>query len=178
MMASLLRNLVHSQMFIPIRQELNFCRMYLDMFMLRYTDRFEYFMEIDPAIGDFGVPKGFMQPVLENYFIHGIREGAFDNWLKITGRMVDGWIIFDIEDNGKGIDTMRLNEIRSEFQELDVNRKTYGLANVNDRIRLVYGLGSGIQIDSDAASNKTVVHVSIRALSCEEMAKSISIVNK
>lgn len=175
LMAGLLRNLVHSKKFIPIHQEMNFCCMYLDLFVLRYEDRFEYFMEVDPAINDFGVPKGILQPVLENYFMHGIREGAIDNWLEITGRLVDSWIVFKIEDNGKGIDPIRLNEIRSELQELDVSRMTYGLANVNDRIRLVYGPGSGIQIDSDATNGKTVVQVSIRAMTCEELEKSISV---
>ncbi len=178
LMASFLRSLVRSQMFIPIRQEMNFCRMYLDMFALRYADRFEYFIDADPAIMDSGVPKGILQPVLENYFEHGIRKDAFDNRMDIAGRINDGWIVFDITDNGKGIDQARLAEIRSELQAPEVSRATYGLANVHDRIRLVYGEGSGIQIESDSTGGRTVVLVSIRAMTCDELGKSMSIIQK
>jgi two-component system sensor histidine kinase YesM len=175
LMAGLLRNLVHSQKFIPIHQEMHFCCMYLDLFVLRYTDGFEYYIEVEPAIRDFGVPKGILQPVLENYFVHGIREGAADNKMDITGKMIDGWIVFRIEDNGKGIDAARLNEIQPDLQGLDASRTTYGLANVHDRMRLVYGPGSGIQISRDASNGRTVVQVSFRPMTCEELDKSISV---
>jgi len=174
-MANLLRSLVRSQTFVPIHQEIAFSRMYLDMFSLRYSDHFEYEIKIDSSIYDYGVPKGILQPVLENYFIHGIREDAYDNHLQISGICRNDLIVFIIEDNGKGITNAKLDEIRSSLYASDAAHNSYGLANVHDRIKLVYGSDCGISIDSNLSINRTIVSVTIKALTCEELQKSISV---
>lgn len=174
-LSSFLRNLVRSQRFIPIRQELDFCKMYLNMFMLRYADSFNYEFDICPDILEYGVPKGILQPVLENYFVHGIQEGIDNNYMQVAARLKDNRIIFQISDNGKGIDIGRLNEIKNRLSSLDTSQKTYGLANVHERIILVYGKGYGLSLES-TENKKTVVTVCIMAMKCEELEQSMNFI--
>lgn len=176
LMASLLRNLVRSQMFIPIRQEMDFCRMYLSMFTLRYADRFEYTAEIDPVLWDFGIPKGMLQPLLENYFVHGIREDTSDNFLSIAGALEDGFIVFTVRDNGKGIESDRLEQLKVRLDSLDTSHTAYGIANVNERIKLVFGADSGLSLDS--CEKGTTVTVRIKAMTCEQLDQSIKVVRQ
>ncbi len=176
LMASLLRNLVRSQMFISLRQEMDFSRMYLSMFTLRYTDRLEYEARVDPDALEYGVPKGILQPVLENYFVHGIREDSADNFLRIDGRVQDGFILFTVEDNGKGIEPERLADLQSRLDSLDTSHTTYGIANVHERIKLVFGEESGLSLESSESG--TCVHVKIRAMTCRELEQSIQTIRQ
>jgi two-component system sensor histidine kinase YesM len=166
--ASLLRSLVRSSTFISLRQEMDFCRMYMGMFILRYADRFDFVVDVDPAVLEYGVPKGFLQPVLENYFIHGIRANEFDNRLSISSGLDEGWITIVIEDNGKGMDPAQLDEIRMRLKTMDAKCNSLGLPNVQERIHLVFGSGSGLSIES-VGGNGTVVTVRIRAISCDDL---------
>lgn len=176
MMASLLRNLVRSRMFVSIRKELDFCRMYLSIFTLRYADYFNYSFDIEPEVLDYGIPKGTLQPILENYFIHGIHENQDDNWLKISGELKEGFIIFKVQDNGKGIEPSRLEWLKKRLDSMDTGNATYGITNVHERIKLVYGAESGLSIESD--NTGTTVCVRIKAMTCAELDQSIKNTNQ
>lgn len=173
MMSSLLRILVRSQMFIPIRQEMHFVRMYLDMFSLRYADRFDYTIDAAEDALDYSVPKGILQPVVENYFVHGIRDDADDNRMDITVRLDQGCVLFEVSDNGKGIDPDRLAELQSRLDAMDVSRNSYGLANVHERIRLVYGQNCGIRLESGTAG--TIIRIKTLACTGEELQNCVRI---
>ena len=174
LLSTLMRNIVRSQTFIPIRQELEFCRIYLELFALRYGERFRYEMDVDPEIADFGIPKNVLQPVLENYFVHGIREDREDNVVRVLGGRDGGGIAFRFEDNGKGMDPKRLAEMDRRLAEMDTQGDAYGLPNVHERLRLVYGDSCGLKLES-LPGVWTRVTLRIRALSCEELERSISV---
>ena len=56
-------------------------------------------------------------------------------------------LIMEVEDDGVGIAEDRLEELRRELREGTAG-KSYGLINVNNRIRLLYGEGAGVTVES------------------------------
>ncbi len=85
-----------------------------------------------------------LQPLVENAIGHGLdhKEGNGRKKLWVLGREAGGCLEFEVKDNGRGISEEGLKAA------LKSNSKGYGLQNVNNRIRLYYGEGYGLQIES------------------------------
>ena len=118
----------------------------------------------------YGIPKNTLQPILENYLVHGIREKNNRVW--ITGEIHDGVIETTVRDNGRGIIPDTLRKIRQSLKEFRETSSTgFGLSNVNERLRIVYGPEFGLSIQSSEETPGTSVTVRIKALFVEELEK-------
>ena len=51
---------------------------------MRYPDQFAYKFEIEETIADVEIPKFIIQPLVENYFVHGIDYQRQDNAIRST----------------------------------------------------------------------------------------------
>ena len=112
---------------------------------------------------DLKTVKLILQPIVENAFEHGIKP-LKDKRGKITvsAQLVNGKCIFNISDNGCGINEQKLNEIRENLSNgIMQSSDNIGLCNVHNRIRLIYGKDYGIKISSD--SRGTTVSLGIPA---------------
>jgi len=169
LLAQLYRSIVRDRNFIEIRKELSLCRLYLNLFSIRYASRLEFDIDVDAEVLAYGIPKNLLQPIIENYFVHGIHLDRDDNAFSIRGYARDGDIVFEFENNGRGMTDARLQEIRRRLEEDDPRgTESYGLTNVNERIRLVYGRDYGLRLES-GERGRTTVRARIKALTCEEL---------
>lgn len=174
-LANLYRSIVRDRTFIPIRKEISLCRIYINIFSLRYASRFYYEVDIEPRIFEYGIPKNLLQPIVENYFVYGIRKDCEDNRFVIRGWMREGDICFSFEDNGYGISKSRLEEIRTRLLTLQHKENSgYGLSNVHERIKLVYGEEYGLSVESDEDC-MTRVNIRIKAVTCDELENRIGV---
>jgi len=176
LLGNLYRSIVRDDTFIPIRKEISMCDMYMSIFSLRYDSHFEYRMHVSPAILEYGIPKNLLQPIIENYFVHGMRNDDDEpNLFTITGKLDNQDIEFTIEDNGKGISSGRLNEFTEQLGNVEKAGKQahYGLLNVHERILLVYGQSYGLSLASKEG-HFTRVTLRLRALTCEELRSHIA----
>ena len=176
LLANVFRSIVRDKTFTPIYKEINTCSMYLDIFSLRYASSLEYEMDIQPGILEYSIPQNLLQPIIENYFIHGIRNDSDKNRFLVKGWMEKKDILFSFWDNGRGVNKSRLKEIQKKFTQKEIDMESYGLANVHERIRLVYNKPYGLWINSDE-NLYTNVTVRIKALNCEELKSSIKLKN-
>lgn len=173
-LANLYRTIVRDYTFIPMRKEMNICEMYMDIFTCRYENFLEYEMNIDSQIMEFGIPKNLLQPIIENYFVHGIKEMCYDNRFEIRGFLTNGDICFIFEDNGRGISKGHLDETTMNIKAVKPEEESgYGLLNIQKRIRLVYGEPYGITIESEE-NKMTRITVLIKAMTCEELEASLA----
>jgi len=132
-LANLYRVIVKDCTFIPIRNEINICDIYMDIFSFRYENFLEYQMDIDPRIMEFGIPKNLLQPIIENYFVHGIKDECYDNRFEMKGSLIDRDICFIFEDNGRGIGKGQLDEAQKNIQAVKPEAESgYGLLNIHD----------------------------------------------
>lgn len=133
---------------ITVEEELEYTKKYIEIEEIKSKNSFDTHWDIDSAILTYNIPKLILQPIVENSFRHGIkylppeRRGK----LTITGRETDTDILFEIQDNGKGISPEKLRQLQEQLQNDTIRKNHVGLVNVNSRIRLFFGDAYGLQI--------------------------------
>lgn len=82
--------------------------------------------------------KFVLQPLIENYFIHGIRMEVSDNQVKIWVEKKEERLLIHLEDNGRGMTEKEIQE-KNELLKKNVYEKqsSIGLSNVNRRVKAV-----------------------------------------
>ncbi len=149
-MVGLFRSQLKEADVITLGQELDYCKQYLELFMYRYPGIFQYHMECCPELLSLPIIKFVLQPIVENYFIHGIDRERKDNEVWIRAEKKEEYLFLYIEDNGYG---MGKEEIQQKNRELKENlpdqgeKKSIGITNVNRRIKAVYGEQCGISME-------------------------------
>ena len=145
---------------IPLKQELEMVRCYLDIQQFRYEERLQYEFNVDPATESLFMPPLIIQPLVENAVIHGLdntMEGAF---VKVDIQKIEGHAHFTIRDNGVGITQERLEQVRATLNKQEEQEgDRIGLRNVHDRLKLSYGEEYGLHIDS---YNNEGTHITFR----------------
>ncbi len=112
---------------IPLDQELDFLRRYLDIERVRFGDRLDVRMDVDDAVRPLYVPNLILQPIVENAIHHGIAPQAAQGVLIIAARREGDRLCLSVLDNGPGLkDPARLTE-------------GVGLANTQGRLEHLYG---------------------------------------
>lgn len=125
---------------------------YLEIQLTMHDYNFTVEWDIDPDIKNEKMPKLLLQPVVENAIEHGIdekEEGDKKLFLSFKGQGDDVEII--VRDNGTGMEQEKAETL------VTYQAKGYGLKNVNDRIRLLYGEAYGIRIFSEPGEGTNVI---------------------
>lgn len=138
--SALLRNNTNQEKTISLKEELDFCEKYVYLYQMRYPNRIAYHFSIDPSLASIEVPKFVIQPLIENYFKHGVDFTRFDNALSVKVFREGQRVQIIVKDNGKGITPERLAEIESRLAHPKVELyQSIGLQNVNERLRASFG---------------------------------------
>ena len=168
-LAALFRDTVKGETFITISEELEHCKLYLQLFKIRYEDRLKFDIKISEEFLNYGIVKFTLQPVIENYVIHGIRQESDNNIIQISVIPDEEDLIFTIVDNGTGIKKHDFEELKRTLNENpSYTAKSIGLPNVNGRLKMLYGTKYGLDIQSEFGKG-TVVNIRIPAKKKEEM---------
>lgn len=153
--SSLLRNNTSSETKTRLEDELEFCRKYSYLCMVRHPKSVAYGFKIDEGLKDMLLPKFSIQPLVENYFAHGIDYRRKDNVISVKAVKIAGAIRLLIQDNGCGMPPEKLAQIQQMLanrQLLDIDngeiRKSIGIVNVHERFLLFFGERYNIQIES------------------------------
>jgi two-component system sensor histidine kinase YesM len=151
-LATMFRHLIKKQTHVTLAEEIELCGMYLALVQYRYENKLQVETHIGPSAAGSIVVKLLIQPVIENYIVHGFRTNDDDNRISITATEVDGVISICVQDNGKGISGERLLELQRSLhmdgEAAGASNHSLGLKNVHDRIRLNYGSGYGLSLVS------------------------------
>ncbi|PLS08504.1 sensor histidine kinase [Neobacillus cucumis] len=150
---------------VTLREEINFCEMYLRIQKFRFEERFDYHFDIPEWAMELKVIKFSLQPLVENCFIHGFDSSVRRIRILISVyRHTESSFMISICDNGKGIEKNSLEAIRDRINQLTPAKdgKNIGILNVNQRIHHVFGAGYGIKLKSKFGSGtKTLIHLPI-----------------
>lgn len=150
-MVGLFRSQLKEADVITLGQELDYCKQYLELFMYRYPGIFQYHVECCPELLSLPIIKFVLQPIAENYFIHGIDRERQDNEVWVRAEKQGENLFLYVEDNGYGMEEQEIEKKNRELRENLPDRgekKSIGITNVNRRIKAVYGDACGISIES------------------------------
>lgn len=133
---------------ITLAQELHYCKKYLELFEYRYPNQFKSSVDCPLEYMQVPIIKFVLQPIIENYFIHGIRMRDNDNFIRIMVEKKEDDYEIIVEDNGRG---MSEEDIREKNRQLIENvmekNKSIGISNVNRRVKAVYGNTYGVRME-------------------------------
>ena len=157
---------------VSVEEELDNCETYFGIQKYRFGDRLQLHIEYDPdeweEIMNCRIPKLTLQPILENSIIHGteLKIGEGNLWIRF--RRTENRLVITISDDGVGMDEEtleRLNEtlnrgVDAITQQQEEKKGGIALANVNNRIHLIFGDEYGMHVYSMAECG-TDVEISI-----------------
>jgi two-component system, LytTR family, sensor kinase len=123
---------------VPLRDELAFIRDYLDIEMIRFSDRLSVEYDISPGSEDALVPHLILQPLVENALRHGLQPLARGGTLTISARTTGDQLELTVADDGVGLQPAE-----------QINQRTgRGLANVQSRLAALYGTRQSCELAS------------------------------
>lgn len=154
---------------ISMQEEEHHIDCYLTIQQVRYHDILEYDIEIDQVLYQYQIIKMTLQPLVENALYHGIKYKRAKGYIHITGEKEGDRIHLAVRDNGVGMEQEELEHLRREIERpCKETEKGFGLANVNERIRMYYGSEYGLEIQSQKGKG-TLVEVTIPAIPIENI---------
>lgn len=135
-----------------IGKEMEHLKSYLYIQLLRYDEKPEVVIKVEEKLYHYKLIKLILQPLVENALLHGISDMDAGGHIEVLGMEEGDNIIFEVKDNGKGIESSRLETIFDE----DSKHEGYGVKNVQDRIKIYYGENYGLTILSTLNLGTTV----------------------
>jgi signal transduction histidine kinase len=114
---------------VPLKDEVDFLKKYLEIEQTRFGDRLLVNIDIDPEVLDAPVPNLILQPLVENALRHGIGPRLGVGKIDVTATQGDGLLTLTVRDNGVGLSPDKLNAFHSGV----------GLSNTRSRLETLYG---------------------------------------
>lgn len=139
---------------VPIANEVEYARGYLTIQKMRYKDKLEFQIEVDPSILHIPLIKLVLQPIIENAIYHGLKYKESKGLLIVKGFMKDGNAVLQVIDDGVGMDEETLNHIY-ERHKVNYQSNGVGVYNVQKRLQLYYGEDYGITYESEVGKGTT-----------------------
>lgn len=147
-----------------LSREMEHVETYLAIQKLRFVDKFESYFQIDENINtdQIYILPLILQPIVENAILHGLEEKEKDGEIVISiyrrqQKDAEELLCIDVRDNGYGMDTETLEVLRKSIEQHDFERsRSIGLYNINQRIKLSYGMEYGMMITSVPGEGTTV----------------------
>lgn len=147
-LAVIFRSQIKEENVITIAKELHYCKKYLELFEFRYQNKFHFILECKEEWMEYAVIKFIVQPIIENYFVHGIRLKDDDNLLRILVQEEEKTMVILVEDNGMGMTQDKIKLKNEELQRDSIQTSSIGIINVQRRIQAAYGKGYGIYLEA------------------------------
>lgn len=161
-LARLLRQSIsNDQEEVELEKEIEYVKNYLTIQKMRYKDKLEFFIYVDPRVAHVPIIKLVLQPLVENAIYHGIKYKETKGKLKIYARPVDGRVEIVVADDGIGMDEDVMEHIFDEHRK-EQKRNGVGVPNVQKRLKLQYGSEYGIRYESvKGAGTKAVITIPV-----------------
>jgi two-component sensor histidine kinase len=131
---------------VPLRREIEFLDLYVEIQQARFGERLRVQKEIEPAALDVSVPALILQPLVENSVRHGIEPRETGGTIFIRAQRQETSLQFEIRDDGEGLKAGQLTALREGI----------GLSNTKARLQELYGEAHRFQITPNAGGGLTV----------------------
>ncbi|WP_217595704.1 sensor histidine kinase [Cohnella sp. GbtcB17] len=159
----------------PLDEEFEMLRHYLSIQQFRYGDRLKYTLEADKRALRCKLYRLLLQPVVENAVIHGLEGQVAGGTVAVMAFTEGHRLVLKVMDDGVGMTRDKLRQVRRELEAVEEEGEfRIGLRNVHQRIRLSYGPGWGVSIESEPGAG-TIVTLELPA---EEEERDVSAVDR
>jgi two-component system LytT family sensor kinase len=130
---------------VTLRQEMDFLERYIDIQKVRFSDRLQVDIAIEPAAMEARIPNLILQPIVENAILHGIAPKSGPGRVTVSGRVTEGQLHLEVSDDGPGIgDGMKRA------------KEGIGLSNTRERLAKIYGSHGHLSLRSEPGRGVSV----------------------
>jgi two-component system, LytTR family, sensor kinase len=151
-LSKILRRLLRkTESFSPLREEISFIDDYLAIEMVRFGDKLRFIKDIDNSTLDRLVPSMILQPIVENSIKHGLATKIEGGTIRMRTWVEGPHLVISVQDDGVGIHESKLDKLFTSG---------IGVSNVNERLRVLFGAGYKMSIDSKPGEGtQTVIEI-------------------
>jgi two-component system, LytTR family, sensor kinase len=151
-LSKILRRLLRkTENYSPLREEIAFIDDYLAIEMVRFGEKLKFEKQIEPSTLSRLVPSMILQPIIENSIRHGLANKVEGGTVCLRTWLDGTRLNISVEDDGVGISEEKLENL---FES------GIGVSNVNERLRVLFGAGYRIAVDSTPGQG-TKTHIEI-----------------
>lgn len=134
---------------ITLAEELSLLDDYVSIQSIRYMGAFEYVCQIPEDLKQYKIIKFTLQPLVENAIFHGIVPKGTFGAITVDAFEEDQFLVITITDDGVGMDEETVSTLlRPRERGSSSSMVSIGLDNVNRRLKLSYGRGAGLSVES------------------------------
>ncbi len=137
---------------VSIQTEMDYVTNYLIIQKMRYQNKLQYRIEIDPEAYSAGIPRLTLQPLVENAIYHGIKLLRGEGLIIIQIQRESEKLKITIADNGVGFSQEAIQQIEHPVQASS-EAGSIGLPNVINRIRLFFGPDASFTVETTQEGN-------------------------
>ena len=136
--SSLLRYNLSTETEVYMEQEIKAIEDYFKILNIRYGDKFDYDIEIDPEVLRCRILKFLIQPLIENSVKHGIEASDKQGYIELSCKKIGDEIAIVVRDNGAGMTEEKLREVTENMKNDDASDDHVGIRNIYKRMTLFY----------------------------------------
>lgn len=129
----------HSDQMVKLIHELDFIDNYIRIQQVRFGDRMKFVKQVDFTCLGVLIPPMILQPLVENSVKYGIAPKDEGGTIILTVKRFKGMIFFEVKDDGLGSNAKKV---------MDGSSSGVGLTNTDQRLKSIFGPGSGLRIRS------------------------------
>jgi signal transduction histidine kinase len=138
-LSEVFQRVLHSGEFVPLADEIAYAEAYLALEQARMGERLRVeWTRPEGALLELRVPALVLEPLVENAVVHGLAPKPEGGTVRV---LVERWgreLVLQVRDDGVGFDPRASGEARG-----------LALANIDARLRLLYGEDRGLRIESE-----------------------------
>jgi sensor histidine kinase YesM len=144
-LAELFRHVLDSNRreYITLGEEMSIIQHYLEIEKLRLGERLRFRIDMDATLENLQVPGLIIQPLVDNSIKHGIAPLEEGGEILVSAKLSDGRCLIAVQDSGAGFDVAQ-------------NNGGYGLQNIHDRLKNLYGDAAGFKMTSSLGEGARV----------------------
>ena len=160
-MANLLSRLLHISLgkgreTVMVKEEMEHVQCYVGIQKFRFNFNIEVNYNIDENVKELKIPKLILQPIVENSILHGLEGKHEGGRITINGGRNGEILKIEVVDNGCGMDADMSEVFKESKRKSGEAFSGIGIANVDERIKLICGTDYGLSISSQVGMGTTV----------------------
>lgn len=151
-------NVKNPDAMVSLKEEISMITCYEEIWKVSYEDSLLFEHDVMPECEEAMIPKLMIQPLVENAILHGVDFTKGPGKIVIRAAMeADDRLMIRVANNGRKVDTEKINFYIRGACELDTDKNSLGVRNVYDRIKMFFGEDGELRYERDADDNTEAV---------------------